>query len=82
MRVTMDRETSAFARRVLWVVVLAATSSCAVVPQNRRRYIADPTMPAADDPLEKRTLRKLHTSREGSAGGDGKPAGGGCGCGN
>jgi hypothetical protein len=63
------------------VLVLTATS-CAIVPQNRRRYIMDRTMPAADEPLEKRALREFHTIREGAAGGDGKPAGGGCGCTN
>jgi hypothetical protein len=55
---------------------------CVVVPQNRRRYLADPTMQAEDGPLEEQARRKLHTSREGAGGGDGKPAGGGCGCGN
>jgi hypothetical protein len=64
------------------VVALLALTQCAMVPQNRRRYIMDRTMPAADDPLEKRALRKFHTVREGAAGGDGKPAGGGCGCSN
>jgi hypothetical protein len=52
------------------------------VPQNRRQYLVDPTMPAQDDALERQAVRKFHTSREGAAGADGKPAGGGCGCGN
>jgi len=66
---------------LLWLL-LSATSACAIVPQNRRQYLADPTMPAQDDALERRAARKFHTTREGAAGADGKPAGGGCGCGN
>ena len=64
------------------LVLMSGTGACAVVPQNRRQYLVDPTMPAQDDPLEQRAIRKFHTSREGAAGADGKPAGGGCGCGN
>jgi len=67
---------------VLSLIALSATSACAIVPQNRRQFLADPTMPAQDDALERRASRKFHTSREGAAGADGKPAGGGCGCGN
>jgi Domain of unknown function (DUF4266) len=67
---------------VSFLALLAGTGACAVVPQNRRQYLVDPTMPAQDDPLERQALRKFHTSREGAAGADGKPAGGGCGCGN
>lgn len=67
---------------VLLLVLIGGASACAVVPQNRRQYLADPTMPAQDDPLEQRAIRKFHTSREGAAGADGKPAGGGCSCGN
>jgi|GEM_PF-777663 len=66
----------------LLLVWLSASSACAMVPQNRRQYLADPTMPAQDDGLERRAARKFHTSREGAAGADGKPAGGGCSCGN
>lgn len=66
----------------LFLLLLSASSACAIVPQNRRQFLADPTMPAQDDALERRAARKFHTSREGAAGADGKPAGGGCGCGN
>jgi hypothetical protein len=72
--------------RVLSALVLCVlacgASGCAIVPQNRRQYLADPSMPAQDDALERRVMRKFHTSREGAAGADGKPAGGGCGCSN
>lgn len=70
------------AARALLLALLCATSACAIVPQNRRQYLADPTMPAQDDALERRAMRKFHVTREGAAGADGKPAGGGCGCGN
>ncbi len=66
-----------------WMALaLVVTSACAAVPQNRREYLADPTMALQDDPLEARANRKLYTSREGAAGGDARPAGGGCGCSN
>jgi hypothetical protein len=65
-----------------WLVLAALSSGCAIVPKNRRKYLADPTMQASDSPLEDRARRKLHTAREGAAGGDGEPAGGGCGCSN
>jgi hypothetical protein len=67
---------------LLVIALLFGSGGCAIVPQNRRQYLADPTMPAQDDVLEKRVMRKWHTSREGAAGADGKPAGGGCSCGN
>jgi hypothetical protein len=66
----------------LFLLLLSASTGCAIVPQNRRQYLADPTMPAQDDALERKAARKFHTSREGAAGADGKPAGGGCSCGN
>ena len=67
---------------VVVFVVLCGSGACAIVPQNRRQYLVDPSMPAQDDVLERRVMRKFHTSREGAAGADGKPAGGGCGCSN
>lgn len=64
-----------------FVLVFALlTTSCAVVPQNRRAKIADPMMQIADDPLEVYRKQKFYTTREGAAGGDGAAAGGGCGC--
>ena len=69
-------------RLVVLVVVGVCGTGCVVVPQNRRRYLADPTMQPVDDPLEQRARDKLHTAREAAAGGNGQPAGGGCGCSN
>ncbi len=76
------RERLSTTARVGVLALALAAVGCAAVPQNRREYLADPTMQLQDDPLEARASRKLWTSREGAAGGDAKPAGGGCGCSN
>ena len=71
--------------RVLWVILVIAmlmTSACRIVPRNRRQHLADPTMQPDEDVLRDRAHAKIHTAREGAAGGDGEPAGGGCGCSN
>jgi Domain of unknown function (DUF4266) len=70
------------AKALVALAVASLLAGCVVVPQNRREYLADPTMQLQDDPLEARANRKLWTAREGAAGGDAKPAGGGCGCSN
>ncbi len=57
-----------------------ALGGCAVVPQNRRAHFADPMFTDADDALDAHRKRKLYTTREAAAGGDGKRAGGGCSC--
>jgi Domain of unknown function (DUF4266) len=70
------------ARLALGLVLAALVSGCVVVPKNRQRYLNDPTMQASESPLEDKARRKLFTAREGAGGGDGEPAGGGCGCSN
>jgi len=67
---------------LLLACVLASLAACSTVPQNRRQYLADPTMQLTDDPLEQQSVRQLHSAREGAAGGDARAAGGGCACGN
>jgi len=69
-------------RAVLASVLATLISGCAIVPKNRRQALADPTMKADEDVLRDRAHAKIHTAREGAAGGDGEPAGGGCGCAN
>lgn len=59
---------------------LAGLGGCVVVPQNRRKRLADPMMRFDDDGLEAHKRQKFYTTREAAAGGDGTPAGGGCGC--
>ena len=71
--------------RALWataLVLLLATTACRIVPRNRRQHLADPTMQPTEDVLRDKSHAKIHTAREGAAGGDGEPAGGGCGCTN
>lgn len=67
----------AFLVLTLGVITLAG---CVIVPQNRRRHLADPMMSLAPDPLRAYQKQKLYSTREGAAGGDGQPAGGGCAC--
>ena len=69
-------------RDALLVALMLALSACAIVPKNRREHLADPTMQPTDDALRAKAAAKVHTAREGAAGGDGEPAGGGCGCSN
>jgi Domain of unknown function (DUF4266) len=64
---------------VLALATLASTS-CVVVPQNRRKHLADPMMRFQADSLEAHAHQKLYGTREAAAGGDGEPAGGGCAC--
>lgn len=62
------------------VFAAAGVSSCRVVPQNRRKHLADPMMSLELDALDAHRKQKLYSTREAAAGGDGAPAGGGCGC--
>jgi hypothetical protein len=66
----------------LAVVLGVIASGCAIVPAYQRGAFVDPAMDPSSDALERRSMRRMHTSREAAAGGDGVPAGGGCGCGN
>ena len=69
--------------RVLWLLVaIALLSACRIVPRNRRQHLADPTMQPDENVLRDHAHAKIHTAREGASGGDGEPAGGGCGCSN
>jgi hypothetical protein len=68
-----------------WATLLCVAvllPACVIVPKNRRKHLADPTMQPTEDALRDRAHAKIHTAREGAAGGDGEPAGGGCGCSN
>lgn len=67
-------------RLIAAALFLALGSGCAIVPQNRRAKLADPMMSSARDPMDQHRRDKLHSTREGAAGGDGVAAGGGCGC--
>jgi hypothetical protein len=72
-----------FARGVALALALGAVASsagCAIVPQNRRKHLADSMMRFDTDALDAHAHQKLYGTREGAAGGDGVPAGGGCAC--
>lgn len=75
-----------FSRGLVWTALLVCFAivlgACRIVPRNRRQHLADPTMQPNEDVLRDRAHAKIHQAREGAAGGDGEPAGGGCGCGN
>lgn len=58
-----------------------AASGCVLVPRYAREHVSNPAMDPSSDAIGSRELRKLHWAREGAAGGDGAPAGGGCACG-
>jgi hypothetical protein len=68
--------------RLLTALLVTALlgGGCALVPQNRRKHLADPMMSGDGDLLLTEGRRKLYTSRESAGGGDAAPAGGGCGC--
>jgi hypothetical protein len=68
------------AAAALVLALLGSAAGCVVVPQNRRKYLADPMMRFQTDALEAHAHQKLYGSREAAAGGDGTPAGGGCAC--
>jgi hypothetical protein len=70
------------ARTLVLAALLGAVWSggCAIVPQNRRKHLADPIMSFDADTLAAHKRQKFYSTREAAAGGDGVPAGGGCGC--
>lgn len=79
---TVEVRSSRVGLLLLAVILACASCACATVPQYRRGHLADRTMPGNESKLKKQTARKFHVTREAAAGGDGEPAGGGCGCGN
>ncbi|MCA8923367.1 MAG: DUF4266 domain-containing protein [Planctomycetes bacterium] len=58
----------------------ATLSGCKAVDFTEKRRLADPIMELGDGPSETHFQQKCFYSREGSAGGIGSSAGGGCGC--
>ena len=60
--------------------LLLGLEGCVIVPQNRRGHLADPMMGFASSRMDVYRKDKLHSTREGAAGGNGVPAGGGCAC--
>lgn len=60
----------------LWLLLCG----CQAVDFTERRHLGDPIMALEDGPAETHLQQKTRYSREGSAGGIGGSAGGGCGC--
>ena len=73
----------ALRRSARWPLALltpALLGGCEAVDFTQRRRLSDPIMELGDDPAETHLHQKVTYSREGSAGGIGSSAGGGCGC--
>jgi hypothetical protein len=68
-------------RASIAAVVVLLLAGCAVEPPRawERDLLARPEMTMDPDPLERRLLMHIYTSKENSSGGDGV-GGGGCGC--
>ncbi len=73
---------SRLALTALAVVALACTllAGCNAVDFHERRHLQDHVMTFSENPAETHLYQKTYYSREGSAGGIGSSAGGGCGC--
>lgn len=71
-------------RRSVLAIAVALTASlfagCNTTKYYERKHHSDEVMILAADPTEAHFLQKCYYSREGSAGGIGTSAGGGCGC--
>ena len=65
---------------LLLAALLLGLEGCVIVPQNRRGRLADPMMSFSSGRMDAYRNEKLHSTREGAAGGNGQPAGGGCAC--
>ena len=62
-----------------WVLAVTVTG-CSSVDFYQKAHFSDPIMTFDPDPTELHVYQKTYYSREGSAGGIGASAGGGCGC--
>lgn len=62
------------------VLAVLLAAGCGGVAFYEKRALADPVMDLDDGAAEAHFYRKVYYSREGSAGGIGTGAGGGCGC--
>jgi hypothetical protein len=62
------------------LILLLGAAGCQSVDFTEKRHLGDPIMQLEDGPAETHFYQKTFYSREGSAGGIGASAGGGCGC--
>ncbi|MCP5040091.1 MAG: DUF4266 domain-containing protein [bacterium] len=63
-----------------FVLLVFCGSGCQTVEFYQKQRINDPAMKFAEDPTATHFRQKVAYSREGSVGGIGTGAGGGCGC--
>lgn len=68
-------------RASIFAIALLLLGGCAIEPPRawERDLLARPSMTMDPDPLERKVLTHIYTSKENSSGGDGV-GGGGCGC--
>ena len=70
--------------KIMWVLGILNISmllhGCTSVEFYQKRRFANPIMSLEDDPTYVHLMQKVYYSREGSIGGIGTGAGGGCGC--
>jgi hypothetical protein len=62
------------------LLCIGSLSACSPVAFYEKGTLQDPIMALGDDPTEVHAYQKIYYSREGSVGGFGTGAGGGCGC--
>lgn len=69
-------------RRLTWFLILAVIllAGCSPVAFYEKGRLQDPIMALDADLTETHAYQKIYYSREGSVGGIGTGAGGGCGC--
>ncbi len=72
-------------RRILFLVcvpliAVLLSTGCTTVKYYQKQHFADPIMTLESDPTETHLIQKTLYAREGSVGGIGTGAGGGCGC--
>lgn len=67
-------------RGFLACLLLGLAAGCNTVEYYEMRAFSDPAMEFEDGATETHWFQKIHYSIEGSAGGIGTSAGGGCGC--
>ncbi|MDA0322101.1 MAG: DUF4266 domain-containing protein [Verrucomicrobia bacterium] len=69
-----------FIRLFLGLIFIALSSGCTTVAFHEKGRLLDPVMAFSEWPTETPFYQKTYYSREGSVGGIGTSAGGGCGC--
>ena len=76
----MDQIAARLRSLLPWTVFVLLAPGCQAVNFTEKRHLADPIMEMGGGAGETHFQQKVYYSREGSAGGIGASAGGGCGC--